>query len=218
MALKRMASPKQATNSTVEYENLAEGEHEGRLVYVADLGMQKPVYKGEEQDERQQIALGIELVNSSVTIDGEEKPRLLWTTPINIYYSMTERGIETKMYQVFDPTAMVGEVADWDSVLGKPCNVITYHNTKDGRTYDNIKTILPIPAKYQDTVAPNRILDLSIGDSDDENNPAQKALFGIPRNAYTRRLNQAQSTENEKPKLEVVNAAADDDFEDDLPF
>ena len=180
--------------------------------------MQRPVYKGEEQDERQQIALGIELVNSSVTIDGEEKPSLLWTMPINIYYSMTERGIETKMYQVFDPTAMVGEVADWDSVLGKPCNVITYHNTKDGRTYDNIKTILPIPAKYQDTVAPNRILDFSIGDSDDENNPAQKALFGIPRNAYTRRLNQAQYTENEKPKLEVVNAAADDDFEDDLPF
>jgi len=43
MALKRRSTiPETKTNNdNVEYTNLEAGEHEGRLVYVADLGLQE---------------------------------------------------------------------------------------------------------------------------------------------------------------------------------
>tara|TARA_B110000971_G_C19923608_1_gene460434 strand:+ start:60 stop:701 length:642 start_codon:yes stop_codon:yes gene_type:complete len=213
MALKRKSPQQENTNSNVEYTNLEAGEHEGRLVYIADLGLQKNSYKGEEKPDAQQIALGIEILGSSVTIDGVEKPRFLWTRPFYIYQSMSERGIELQMYKAFNTTAMEGEIADWDTVMGMPCNVIVKHQVSGDRTYDNIDTITSIPAKYHDTIADARIKDMSIGDSDDENNPAQKAMFGLTRWRFEQRLDAASS-----PKLSVVKPDADDDFEDDIPF
>lgn len=212
MALKRTATARDTSaNSTVEYENLAAGEHEGRLVYVADLGLQSVEYKGEKKPDTQQIALGIEIVNNNVLIDGQEKPRFLWTKPINIYYTLTERGKEYEYYKIFNPTCQEGDVADWDAVLGTPCTVIVKHNESGGRTYDNIASLSPIPAKYHDGVAPARITDMAVGDADDDDNPAQKAMFGIPRTTHARRLNQ--------PK--VATAKANDnavDFDDAIPF
>ncbi len=49
--------------------NLEAGEHEGRLVYVADLGLQHMVYKGEDKGNIQQIALGFEILGEA----GEEE-------------------------------------------------------------------------------------------------------------------------------------------------
>ena len=46
MGFERKSQPRAA--STMEYENLTEGEHEARLIYVADLGMQNREYKGSE--------------------------------------------------------------------------------------------------------------------------------------------------------------------------
>ena len=217
MALKRTATAQDTSaNSTVEYENLAEGEHEGRLVYIADLGLQSVEYKGEKKPDTQQIALGIEIVGNSVLIDGQEKPRFLWTKPINIYYTLTERGKEYEYYKIFNPTCQEGEVADWDAVLGTPCNVIVKHNTSNGRTYDNIASLSAIPAKYHDGVAPARITDMAVGDADDDNNPAQKAMFGIPRATHARRLDPRRLN---PPK--VATAKAPDsavDFDDAIPF
>ena len=212
MGLKRKSPQQENTNNTnVEYGNLAEGEHEGRLVYIADLGLQKNSYKGEEKPDAQQIALGIEILGKSVTIDGVKKPRFLWSRPFYIYQSMSERGTELQMYKAFNTTAQEGQVADWDSVMGMPCNVIVKHQVSGDRTYDNIEAITSIPAKYHDTIADAEITDMSIGDSDDENNPAQKAMFGLVRWRFDQRLDAAAITA-------VVKPAADDDFEDDIPF
>lgn len=213
MALKRTATAQDTSaNSTVEYENLEHGsEHEGRLVYVADLGLQSVEYKGEKKPDTQQISLGIELVGNNVTIDGDQKPRFLWTKPINIYYTLTERGKELEYYKIFNPAAQVGEVADWDAVLGTPCSVIIQRNESGGRTYDNIGSLNPIPQKYHDNVGAARITDMAVGDADDDNNPAQKAMFGIPRATHGRRLNQPKVATAKAPDSAV-------DFEDAIPF
>jgi hypothetical protein len=96
-------------------------------------------------------------------------------------------------------------------VLGTPCNVIVKHNTSNGRTYDNIASLSAIPAKYHDGVAPARITDMAVGDADDDNNPAQKAMFGIPRATHARRLNQPKVATAKAPDSAV-------DFDQAIPF
>ena len=213
MGLKRKSPVQESTNSNVEYSNLEAGEHEGRLVYIADLGLQRRIFKNEEKTPAQQISLGIEIVGSSVVIDGVEKPRFIWTKPFNIFQTLNDRGLELKYYKVFNPSAREGQVADWDSVMGMPCNAIIIHEKDGDRTYDNIDYLTPIPAKYQDAVAPARITDMAIGDCDDENNPAQRAMFGLALHVFKKRIGAESS-----PKLEVVQPEADADLDDNIPF
>ena len=234
MAIKRRASKPEST-STIEYENLPEGEHEGRLAYVADLGLHTNEYKGEAKDDVQKLALGIEVVGSSVTIDGEEHPRLLWCDPFNIYFTMTDKGKEVLLYQVFDPDAVAGVEADWDAVIGTPCNLKVVHRKGKGdkkdEVYDNVAGITPIPAKYQDGVAAARITDGCTGDCEDANNPAQKALFGLAKWQFDQRIVEGAEDAPEKEAPKVVpekeeelfeSPSADEgdgpDWDDDIPF
>lgn len=218
MALVRRSIP-DTTNppSDSGYSNLTAGEYEGRLAYVADLGLQEREYMGESKPPAQQISLAIEVLGNPVMIDGVEQPRLLWTKPFNIFYEMNEKGNELKYYKVFDPSASEGEVADWDSVLGKPCNVhvksVAGKGENAGKVYDNIDSLSPIPAKYQDKVADSTITDQCVGDADDENNPAQSALFGLAKYVYDKRINAGS-----KPELKAVDAADDENFNDAVPF
>ena len=68
-----------------DYENLQEGEHEGRLVMVADLGWHEDEYQGVKKKPAKKAAIGIEIVDSTVEINREEQPRLLWTRPFNVF-------------------------------------------------------------------------------------------------------------------------------------
>ena len=175
MAIKRTG----ATVSTDQNDILPEGEYEGRLVYVADLGMQKREKDFGEgiRPPIQQLALGIEILGQTRTYEGETTPMLMWTNGFNILRTLTEMGNELKRFKVFSSSAKEGQVADWDSVIGKPCSVQVVH--RGG--YANIKEILAIPEKYQKDVAEGGITDGCTGDVGDENNPAQKAMYGLPR-------------------------------------
>lgn len=189
MALKRK-SPKGNGGGSVVSGVLPDGaEVESRLVYVADLGLQERVFKGEEKTPAQQISLGFEVIGETVELeDGEKKPKLMWLNPFNVFHELTDKGKELQYYKVFDPTAEPGEVADWEKVLGMPCNLIVKHNaSKDGKVYDNIGAITPIPKKYQDAVGPATI-EPCIGDSEDEENACTKALFGLARYVWEKRI------------------------------
>jgi len=217
MALNRKSSVSTTTaSSDVEYTNLKEGEYEGRLVYVADLGLQEREYMGESKPPAQQISLGIEILGNTVVVDGKEQPRLLWTKPFNIFYEMNEKGNEYKYYKTFDSTAKEGQVADWDSVLGKPCNVLVVNVAGKGdnanRLYDNIDSISPIPTKYQDSVDASTVTDMAVGDADDDNNPAQRAMFGLPRYIFDRRIKGG----NNGTEAKAVESS--EDFDDAIPF
>lgn len=215
MALNRKSPlAEKNTDSNVEYDNIPEGQHEGRLVYVADLGLQERSYKGEEKPPAQQLSLGIELVGKTITIDGKEQPRILWTRPFNIFHQLNDMGKELAMYKVFKPTAKEGQVADWDSVLGLPCDVTVVNKVgTDGNTYDNIDDITGIPERYQDNVAPALTTDMAVGDSEDENNPATKALFGLAKYIHNKRL-----SSNAPVLKSVTSDNSKEDFKDEIPF
>ena len=175
MAIKRTG----ATASTDQNDLLPEGDYEGRLVYVADLGMQKREKDFGEgvRPPIQQLSLGIEILGKTHTFEGETNPMLMWTNGFNILRTLTEMGNELKRFKVFSPSAKEGQVADWDKVIGKPCSVQIAH--RGG--YANIKDILPIPEKYQKDVPKGEFKDGCTGDVEDEENPAQKAMYGLPR-------------------------------------
>mgnify|MGYP003645232480 FL=1 len=202
MALKRRTQ-NTSTESSIEYENLAVGEHEARLVYVADLGLQSREYKGEVKPPAQQISLGLEIIGQSVTIEDKEHPRLLFTSPFNIFQSLTEKGKELEFYRVFSPSAVENTDADWESALGMPCNVIIKHTQgkgdNSGRKFDNISHLAPIPQKYQSGVAEGK-LETAIGDADDPENTATKALFGLAKYVFDRRIEEAEVAPKSKPK------------------
>ena len=190
------------------YENLDAGDYEGRLVYVADLGEQKP-YNPDDRPTHK-IALGIEIIGETVDVNGEKKPRMLWSRSFNIFNSLTEMGTETKMYRVFSPTARVGEASDWQSALGKPCNVIVGHDVKGSAKYDKIVDITPIPSKYQDSVAEATITDMAVGDEDDPNNPAQRAMYGLVKWQFENTRVGSKSTVNKPAKADVEDTSLDD--------
>ncbi len=214
MSLKRRAPKNDSKASEVVFENLENGgEYEARLVYVGDLGMQERSYGKEVKTPAQQISLGLEILGETVEIDGVEAPRLLWTNPANIFWQLTELGKELELYKVFNPKALPDTEADWDAQLGKPCNVTIKHvkgkGQHDGKVFDNIASIGAIPTKYQKNVVEGTMTPC-VGDADDEENPATKALYGLSRFVWDKRL----------PEEVEETEVGEDDFDDenDVPF
>jgi len=216
MALNRTSPSSNGEKKDLKYTNAPEGENEARLLYVADLGLQKKEYAGESKPDTQQIALGFEIVGQYVELNGEKKPRLLWTKPFYIYATMGEKGKEFEYYKVFEPLAEAESVPNWEAQLGKPCNVIVKHvagkGDKSNIKYDNVVGLSSIPAKYQSNVPPMEMKP-AVGDANDPENPAQKALFGLAKLVYDRRIGSVPAKE-EKPK-QISNF---DNFDDDIPF
>jgi len=175
----------------IVYVNLEEGvEYEARLVYVADLGLHKNDYKGELKPDVQKIALGFEFMGETVEIDEVVTPKMLWDNPFNIYHTLTEKGTELVKFKIFDKTAEDGDIADWDSVLGTPVTITVKHvkDKKDPtKFYDNINSIEPIPKKFQKGIAKAE-LTVAVGDSEDKDNEATKALYGLTQWMYDRRV------------------------------
>jgi hypothetical protein len=216
MSLKRRTQST-ASESTINYENLEAGEHEARLVYVADLGLQTREYKGEVKPNAQQISLGLEIIGKSVTIEDKEHPRILFTSPFNIFSNLTEKGKELEFYRVFNSSAVEDTDADWEKYLGSPCNVIVKHTKGKGdnadKVYDNISHLTAIPKKYQGDIEEAKTSP-AIGDSDDPENVVTKALYGLAKFVYDKRVE-----EEEAPKSKPKSAQKQqDEFEDDIPW
>ena len=191
MALKRINTGSDKAKSDVVYEVLPAGEYEGRLVYIADLGLQSRDFKGEEKPPCQQISLGIEICGQSVTIDGVDTPKMLWSKSFNIFSRLTDKGRELELYQVFNPKAVPDVIADWDSFMGEPCSVHISHRTGKGeyagRVFEEIAMLAPIPAKYRKGVPEARLVPC-IGDAEDENNEATKAMYGLTKFIHAKRI------------------------------
>tara|TARA_R110000796_G_scaffold42733_3_gene105354 strand:+ start:562 stop:1203 length:642 start_codon:yes stop_codon:yes gene_type:complete len=213
MSFKRL-NGKANDQSNMEYENLAEGEHEARLIYVADCGLQLREYKGEVKSPAQQVALCFEVLGSTVTVDGKEQPRRIWSRPFNIFGSMSGLSTEYAMFKAFVPTAKEDTVADWESVLGKPVNIIIKHVKKDAdTTYDNVAGLSSIPTKYQAAVDPAITTEFSIAGSEDVDSPAIKNLSGLAKFIHDKRI-----TGNVAPVAQAQPVSEVETFTDDVPF
>jgi hypothetical protein len=216
MGLKRRGNSSDSEKPNVEFTNLEEGrEYEARLVYVADLGLHENSYMGEAKPDVQKIALGYEILGETIKIDDVETPRLMWEEPINIYWSMSENGKELQRYRIFVPSAKPDEVANWDAVLGIPVNITIKHvrDKKDKDIiYDNIESVQAIPKKYHKDV-PKSTLTPCVGDADDPDNEATKALYGLTKWMFDRRIVEKEHPDYGEPNEKFVATT-----DDDVPF
>lgn len=174
------------------WENLKPGDYDGRLVYVADLGLQTKDYKGEFKGNFQQISLGIEIIGESVTTEeGGVHPKIMWVKPFYIYKEMGAKSKEFEYYSLFEPDAEPETCPDWEAQLGKPISVsvtnIQGKGENSNKTYDNIKSLTRIPERYQGDVG-EAVAEVGVGNSDDPNNAVTKALFGLPKYVYEHRV------------------------------
>tara|TARA_R110000822_G_scaffold96884_3_gene220293 strand:+ start:1897 stop:2559 length:663 start_codon:yes stop_codon:yes gene_type:complete len=209
---------KDSKNSAL-YENLTEGEHEARLVYVADCGLQAREYMGEVKPPAQQIALCLEIIGESVTIDGIVQPRIIWTKPFNIFGRMDSKSTEYKMYRAFVTQAKEDTVADWEVVLGSPVNVIIKHHKKDEETtYDNVDGLVAIPQKYASNVGPALTADISIAGSEDEGSAPIRNLFGLAKYVHDKRLTDGGTPPTPKAVSNAKPVATEESFDSDVPF
>lgn len=219
MSLNRQApqgTPK--NDNDIQYENLEVGEHEGRLVYIADVGFHKREYMGDFKGNFQNLCLGIEIVGRTFTMDGVEKPVMMWTKAFPVYENMFENSGEFKMYSAFVPTAQDKDVPDWEAQLDKPVNVIVEHtpDKKDPKkVYDNVAALAPIPAKYHDSVAAATIAPAA-GNGED----VQVALYGLAKWLFDNQLTQEQLGRDYTTEANADHAseATDPKFDDGEPF
>lgn len=221
MTFQRKVTAAPSSGSKVsDYENLAEGEHEARLVYVADLGMQERVYQGEVKPDAQQIALCFEIIGKTVQVDGKTLPRIIWSKPFNIFGTMDSKSNEFALYKAFVPSVQENTIADWGSVLGSPVNVIIKHHIKDeNTTYDNVASISSIPSKYHDGVGPAITNELSIAGCDDLDSPPIKALFGLAKFVHEKRVGATPSPIVKEAYVQAVgNIDEDELLSDEVPF
>lgn len=229
MSLKRRSINNSDSNNNktnIISKPLEDGQEvEGRLVYVADLGLQERSYEGVDKEPAYQYALGIEIIGESVEYeDGSKKPKLLWSKPFYAYEQINIKGGEYKLYKIFDPSIELASTdkyggvedfeADWESQLSKPCAIVIKHfiknKGKDNEViYDNIGSISAIPRKYQDGVG-EATIEPCIGDSNDKDNKATKSLYGLVRTVFDKRLNEDA----------YVNDTGDNEsnYGDDIPF
>jgi hypothetical protein len=204
MPLKRR-TPESAPTAFEPLPNMTPGDYEGRLVYVADLGLQAGmIYRGEQKKDTQQIALGFEIIGETIELDGQDFPRVLWTNPFNVFSALTAKGKELVFYSIFVPDAKENQVPQWEKQLGKPASIVVINAPGKGdnadKLYDNIERVSAIPLKYQENIGEAQIVPF-IGDADDEENPCTKALFGLAKYCWTNRIDGNNSDDN----------AADDD-------
>lgn len=210
MALNRInTGSKQASEGESNYTRLGSGEYEGRLVFIGDLGLQERKFKGDEKPPCQQITLGVEIVGS----DNNGEPRFLWTRPFNIFSKMSELSKEYEFYRIFNPNAKPDTVADWDAVMGEPCMVhVVTTKSKDGTAeYDNVDHLSPVPAKFKSGIGEARITPC-IGDCEDEDNAATKALYGLAKYIWEKRMDPPKKTQQKASK------AKQEASEDDVPY
>jgi len=216
MSLNRQApqgTPNKDTN--IEYENLEVGEHDGRLVFIADVGFHKREYMGDFKGNFQNLCLGIEIVGKTFTMDGVQKPVMMWTKAFPVYENMFENSGEFKFYSAFVPTAQDKDVPDWEAQLGKPVNVVVEHtpDKKDPKkVYDNIASLAPIPAKYQEGVEAATITPAAGNGKE-----VQDALYGLAKWLFDNQLSDEQLGRDFHNEA-AADAVSEFPEDDDIPF
>jgi len=186
MTLKRTT-----VKSNVEFQNLPEGDYDGRLVYIADLGLQERSYKGEEKDPAYYASLGIEILGQPISTEDGTMTRIMWTKPFPlINKKISEKSGEFKAYKVFDKSAQDNCTPDWEAQLGKPVSVSIVHvpdKADPDIVYDNISMLTPIPDKYAAEV-PEAETEFAVGDSDTPDNVVNGKLYGLAKWMFDKRL------------------------------
>ena len=127
-------------NNDKEYKRVPVGLHVGVLYMLVDMGLQRTVYQGQErwrhklylrwetpeekEDDGRPLSIGL-FVGANLSPKGNLRPML---------EAWRGRPFTEEELKKFDVAA----------VLGKACQINVTHTTKDGKTYENITSVVPL--------------------------------------------------------------------------
>jgi len=121
------------------YDPVGEGLHPATCVSLVDLGNQ---YSKMYEKMQHKIMLTFEVHDENITIDGEEKPRVIskeYSLSLNEKSSL-RKDLESWRGKRFTDAELDG--FDVKNVLGKPCQIQVLHSEKSQKTYANIASIV----------------------------------------------------------------------------
>lgn len=126
------------------------GSYPGRLVVLADLGLQpQRPYQGDEKAPAYEILVTFELSDEfMVDEDGnEDKTKPRWVSDnFPLYPLQSARANSTKAYLALDPEAKYG--GDWSQLIEAPVMItVVVNESKNGRKYNNIAGLAPMRPK-----------------------------------------------------------------------
>lgn len=207
MAFNANEAPK--NNTKFAREVLEEGLYPAVLARVIEVGDQEDKY-----GVKTKVVLAFTIPSQSIEIDGEKKQKMMMTFPLN----QTSNPDSTLMKYM---KAFGG--ATWEEVLNKPCMIEISHKTVKGEVRDNITNVvkamagMSIPAPDCDTY----IFDFEnpskdVWDKLSEYRQGQiRDAVNYPGSKVEAMLEGKQYAEEQKAD---AHTAADDDFDDDIPF
>lgn len=147
------------------YDPISEGLHPATCVAVVDLGEQ---HNKQFDKDQHKVLLMFEIHDETLTIEGEEKPRVIsetYTLSLNEKANLRQ-ALESWRGKKF--TDEESEGFDVKNVLGKPCQINVAHSEKDGKTYTNIMSIVPWPRNAEKEEAESELLYYDMDDTNRE--------------------------------------------------
>lgn len=116
------------------YEQMTEGLHNVTITKIEDLGLQETNFGTKD---RARIVF-----TAADQIDKEGKAVEVFMTVTKSLHSKSQLG---KLLAALKVPA--GAEFDLNEVVGLKCQVVIVHNEKDGKTYANIGSVIPVSKK-----------------------------------------------------------------------
>ena len=113
------------------YENLTEGLHNVTITKVEDLGLQETNFGTKDRARL--------VFTAADQKDKEGNPVDIFMTVTKSLHAKSQLGKALAALKI-----PVGAEFDLNDVVGVKCQIVVQHNEKDGKTFANVASIIPI--------------------------------------------------------------------------
>lgn len=206
-----MPLPVSESSGGSNFKKVPQGTHRAVCNLVADLGLQRTTWSGQESV-KPQVYLRFETPDERVEY---EKDGVKHEGPLSIgatyTASLSEKAnlrhiLESWRGKGFTPAELKG--FDLFNVLGKPCLITVSHTEKNGKVYANIVSVTGLLKGMEAPKASNPLLKYSADEPG--------ALKDLPPWLQTK-IGEAVNTNPEPVPVEAIGQSRPD-FDDDIPF
>lgn len=190
-----------------DFAPLPEGSHAARCVQFVTLGTQRKEWQGQVK-EQFQVRITWEIPNERM--QNEDAPMVISKT---YTASLGEKANLRKDLEAWRGKKFTeAELDGWDAsqLLGKACLIAVVHTEKNGRTYANVNSIMPLPKGMTCPPQENESIFFDLEEFDPE-------VFG-KLSKYTQELIQKSPEYAEAVGGARRPAPAGDMDDDDVPF
>ncbi len=189
-------------NSGEDFKLVPEGTHLARCYLMVDVGYQETNF-----GTKLQVVLGFEIPGELMD-DG--RPMIIYKTFTNSMHEKATLRISIESWRGKKLTETEARAFDLRNVLGHPCQLSIVHRDVGGRTYANIAAITGLPKglPVPEQVNPSICFDIDAGDD-----PSI-----LPNWLQTKVAEAGSGDAGETTQGLADQAAADENFDDDIPF